>query len=161
MLSRRRLIDAATRLAAFVGLVGQPTHAAIDEGTFAAYVDTLIPDDESGPGALRLGVDAQLAGGADADYAAMIEELCRWLDERAKATGGRSFAALGGDERDAVVREAESSAPSSLPARAFRRTRQDAFALYYADARSWPGIGYRGPPQPDGFPDYAQPPREG
>jgi hypothetical protein len=51
--------------------------------------------------------------------------------------------------------------PDSLARRAFRRTRHEAFVHYYADARSWPAIGYGGPPQPDGFPDYAQPPRDG
>ncbi len=160
MLSRRRLINAATWLGAFVGLAGRRARAAIDERTFAAYVDTLIPDDGSVPGALRLGIDVQLTAAADPGYAALIDDFCGWLDERAQATGAQTFAQLDMSQREDVVRAAEAAAPGSLPHRAFVRTRHDAFALYYADARSWPAIGYSGPPQPEGFPDYAGPPQE-
>ena len=41
----------------------------------------------------------------------------------------------------------------------FTVTRVIAFDLYYADPATWAGIpGYRGPPQPEGYPDHADPP---
>ncbi|MGE0120646.1 MAG: gluconate 2-dehydrogenase subunit 3 family protein [Dongiaceae bacterium] len=166
MQSRRRLLEAAARfgglawLAGLAGIVwrGRRAEAAADERTFDAYLDTLIPDEASAPGALRLGIRAQVAAGIG--DTGLIEQFCRWLDDRARAAGGRSFAGLAADAREAIVAAAEAAAPDTLPARAFRRTRHEAFAHYYADARSWPAVGYRGPPQPEGFPDYAQPPQD-
>lgn len=167
MQSRRRLLEAAARLglgAWLAGLAGgiwrrRGARAAADERTFRAYLDTLIPGDAGAPGAIGLGIPERLtAAGGDTG---MIAPFCRWLDARAEATGGGSFADLPIGERETIVQAAESAAPESLAYRAFRRTRHDALAHYYADARSWPGIGYHGPPQPGGFPDYAQPPRDG
>jgi hypothetical protein len=167
MQSRRRLLDAAARLgliAWLAGLVGalrggRDASAADDERTFRAYLDALIPGDDGGPGALALGIAERLrAAGTVAD---LIGPFCAWLDARARDAGGASFAELPADARAAIVQAAELAVPDSLARRAFRRTRHEAFAHYYGDARSWPGIGYRGPPQPDGFPDYAQPPKEG
>jgi hypothetical protein len=167
MQSRRRLLDAAARLglvAWLAGLAGalwrgRGAGAADDEPTFRAYIDTLIPGDAESPGALALGIAERLrASGSAAD---LIAPFCAWLDARAREAGGGSFADLPAGAREAIVQAAELAVPDSLARRAFRRTRHEAFAHYYADARSWPGIGYRGPPQPEGFPDYAQPPRDG
>lgn len=166
MQSRRRLLDAATRfglVAWLAGLAGglwrgRGARAADEERTFRAYLDTLIPGDAEAPGALALGLPEQLRAGAAADA---IAPFCAWLDARAREAGGVSFADLRVGQREAIVEMAELAVPDSLARRAFRRTRHEALARYYADARSWPGIGYRGPPQPDGFPDYAQPPRDG
>ncbi len=55
--------------------------------------------------------------------------------------------------------QTRNSAADSPARRAFARTREDAFAAFYGDPRAWPGIGYRGPPQPEGFPDYDRPPQ--
>jgi hypothetical protein len=167
MQSRRRLLEVAGRfglVAWLAGLAGglwrgRGARAADEERAFMAYLDTLIPGDGEAPGALALGIPERLrAAGAAAD---LIAPFCTWLDARAREAGGRSFADLPVAAREAIVQAAELAAPDSLARRAFRRTRHEAFATYYADARSWPGIGYRGPPQPDGFPDYAQPPRDG
>jgi len=167
MQSRRKLLDAAARfgLVAWVaGLAGtfrrgRGARAADHERTFRAYLDTLIPEDAGAPGAVALGIPERLmAAGTAAD---VIAPFCAWLDARARDAGGGSFADLTAGEREAIVQAAESAVPDSPARHAFRRTRHEAFAHYYADARSWAAIGYRGPPQPDGFPDYAQPPRDG
>ena len=168
MLSRRRLFEGAARIAglAWLAAIGamwrRPRARAADERTLAAYLDTLIPADQEDPGAIALGVPARLSAAAasNAEYAGLLEQFGRWLDERARATGSHAFGDLEIGEREAIVRAAESADPTSLPYRAFQRTRQDAFAHYYADARSWPGIGYHGPPQPDGFRDYNLPPQD-
>jgi hypothetical protein len=164
MLARRRLLEAARLglfglLAAVVGgFRGRPARAEVDGRSFTAYLDALIPDDEGTPGAVQLGIDRQLIDAADAEHAGEIEQFCRWLEERARAMGGRSFAELSENARNAILGQAESAAPDALPGRVFRRTRLEALTHYYADARSWPAIGYGGPPQPAGFPDYARAP---
>ncbi len=169
MLSRRTLFDGAARvvgltwLAATMGAIWRGRNAcAADQRTLDAYLDTLIPADAEGPGALQLGVPERLSAiaAADGDYSGLIEQLVRWLDERAQALGEVGFADLDGEARETIVRAAESAAAGSPARRAFARTRQDAFAAFYGDPRAWPGIGYRGPPQPEGFPDYDRPPQE-
>jgi len=164
--SRRRFFGSAMRLGLLAWIAGlgglawrRRARAADDSRTFRACLDTLIPDEPDAPGAIHLGIAERVtASMGDAD---MIAEFCGWLDARAQTAGGRPFADLPAEERDAILRAADSAAPESLAQRAFRRTRHEAYAHYYADARAWPGIGYRGPPQPDGFPDYARPPEGG
>jgi hypothetical protein len=170
MLARRRLLEAAGRLGIVAWAAGALTtvwrgrgaRAAVDARTFPAYLDTLIPPDAEGPGALQLGVPERLStiAAADGGYADLIEQFTRWLDERAQALGGVGFADLDDSARATVVRAAESATASSPARRAFARTRDDAFAAFYGDPRAWPAVGYRGPPQPEGFPDYDHPPQE-
>jgi len=167
ILTRRGLLGMARSglIAAMAGLLGLVRHAkmarAVDERWLPAYLDTLIPGDTEGPGALQLGVPERLSAIAAADgaYASLVEQFGRWLDERARAAGGVGFADLDRDARETIVRAAESAAADSPARRAFARTREDAFAAFYGDPRAWPGIGYRGPPQPEGFPDYDRPPQ--
>jgi hypothetical protein len=42
--------------------------------------------------------------------------------------------------------------------RFFKTIREDVFFGYYSNPISWKVIGYFGPPQPVGYPDYAEPP---
>ncbi len=169
MFTRRQLLEAAGRIGVVAWAVGALAAVwrgrmaqAADARTFPAYLDTLIPADAEGPGALQLGVPERLStvAAADSGYADLIEQFARWLDERAQALGGAGFADLDGESRATVVRAAESAAAGSLARRAFARTRDDAFAAFYGDPRAWPAIGYRGPPQPEGFPDYDRAPQE-
>jgi hypothetical protein len=169
MLTRRRLVEAAGRIGIVAWAVGalatiwrgRAAEAAIDARTFPAYLDTLIPADAEGPGALQLGVPGRLnaIAAADCGYADLVEQFVRWLDERARALAGVGFADLDSEARETIVRAAEAAAADSPARRAFARTREDAFAAFYGDPRAWPGIGYRGPPQPEGFPDYDRPPQ--
>jgi len=169
MLSRRRLLDTAARtglrgwLATWlVGLWHPPaTAAAAWERTLPACLDALIPADGDNPGALQLGVPQRLAAAAaqDRGYADMLDQFSRWLDAQAKAAGAASFTDLADAERETVLRAAEAAEAGSVPRIAFARLRRDAFTSFYADPRSWPAMGYAGPPQPNGFPDYAEPPR--
>jgi len=40
----------------------------------------------------------------------------------------------------------------------FKIIRQDVLNGYYSHPASWKGVGYFGPPQPNGYPDFASPP---
>jgi hypothetical protein len=126
-----------------------------------AYLDALIPDDELGPGALELGVDRRMIARARESrrYGTFLDQGCRWLDDEAKERGAESFADLSEEGRNDVVALAAAAEPNTPPQRFFRATRHAAFFLYYAEPRAWAAIGYDGPPQPEGFMDYAAPPR--
>jgi hypothetical protein len=83
-----------------------------------------------------------------------------WLNKQARAGYGRDFPLLDEGSREEVVRQAEAAGYDTLPRVFFERTRADAFFHYYGRPESWRGMAhYRGPPQPLGFMDYAQPPR--
>ena len=141
------------------GLVSSQA-ASSDRRTFAAYLDSLLPNDELGPGALRLGVLEQIEAAAaqSAEYRRLVELGCAWLDEQAAFFGAKDFGALGENERGRIVLLAAERDPGSLPRSFFDLTRDAAFRIYWAKPEAWAAIGYGGPPQPDGFVDYALPP---
>jgi hypothetical protein len=56
------------------------------------------------------------------------------------------------------VTQAAAAALGSPPRAFFNRTRDDAMEAFYSDPRNWPAVGFRGPPQPEGYPDFAEPP---
>ena len=128
---------------------------------FPAYVDTLIPEDET-PGGVALGVDRQIVATAKNDdkYRYLLSRGCRWLDEQARQHGADNFAALQLGDREAIVSAAEASPARSLAHVFFDATRDDALFFYYSNPNSWPGLGFKGPPQPAGDKEYARPPTE-
>lgn len=125
-------------------------------GTLEAFLDTLIPADST-PGALELGVAGKILVTAreDAGYRRLIRKGCGWLDGKARGRKADSFFSLDGQGREILVAEAAEHAQGSLPRIFFERMRNDAFSHFYAHPASWKGLRYKGPPQPDGYPDYA------
>ena len=132
-----------------------------EQSTFAAYLDTLIPEDET-PSATQVGVAEKIMAKSKADprYTQLIQEGCKWLDKQAGQYNAANFSTLSEAQRDTIVRLASEGHAGSLPLGFFGQTRQDAFFYYYAQSRSWPGLGYPGSPQPQGFPDYTSAPRK-
>lgn len=124
------------------------------------FVDTLIPEDIT-PCATRLGVAGALINTArtDSNIAMLLAAGCDWLDRTAREQGMDEFAQLDQTARETVVRTAEQSPPHSLPSAFFKTIRHHTFRHYYAQPASWHGLGFSGPPQPRGFPEYAQPPK--
>lgn len=167
--SRRILLGAAARTGVVAwfatvlqgALRGRMVRAAALPATLTAYLDTLIPAEGEAPSASAVGVDSQfaIAASRDSRFAALLESGTRWLDQRARESGGGTFASLAEERRAAIVGMADAADRSTLERQFFDLTRREAFRIYYADARTWPSIGYDGPPQPRGFPAYAQPPR--
>jgi hypothetical protein len=163
--ARRRFVIGSALGCMFAGAA--PTRAASAPSpapaaaTLRAYVDTLLPADET-PSGTALGVDERLLAVAKQrqDYRRMLDWGLDWLNAQARARYLRDFPQLDEAQRDAVLRIAATGGYGT-PARVFfERTRADAFTHYYARPESWRGIvQYRGPPQPLGFADYAQPPR--
>jgi hypothetical protein len=127
---------------------------------FPAWLDTLIPADEA-PSATALGLDAAtLAEGPNKSQFLRIATLgCGWLDGEARKLGAAGFVALDQPTRDRIAEAAQNSPPRSMPWAFFNTTRAVAFAHYYARPESWAGLGISRPPQPEGYPDHADPPR--
>lgn len=126
-----------------------------EERTLDSLVDTLIPEDET-PGAIQLGVAEMMKSKAAADnrYRFLIKKGCTWLDKMARGLNVRDFTSLKTDDRDAIIGNALNSEPDSVQRICLYRMRADAFYYYYGHRKSWTQIGYKGPPQPYGFPDY-------
>jgi hypothetical protein len=144
-------------------LLAAPAEETVRQISLSAltpYLDTLIPEDGM-PSASQLGVDQALIAlvRRQQRYARLVGLGCLWLDEQARARGAENFAALPEAEREALVARAEQSPVSSLPRVFFTFTQRQAFTHYYAQPAAWAGLGFAGPPQPVGFPDFAKPPR--
>ena len=168
-LTRRILLRFFARAGLVLGFAPIATDAIAQDGldpairrTLASYLDTLIPDDEASPGAVKAGIDKRFAALAEANpqFRKLIVAGCRWLDGEAVKAGARSFPGLDEDKRNAIIGRASRSARRSVPRQFFDRTRRPAFVLYYGIATSWSAIGYSGPPQPAGFLDYAESPEQ-
>jgi hypothetical protein len=127
--------------------------------TLEAYLDTLIPSDKT-PGALQLGIPNRIIAKTETDrkYRRLIKKGCHWLDGKAKEYQTENFASLRYPDREKVIATASGKKWSSPPKIFFEQTRSDAFFFYYAEPESWVILGYKGPPQPYGFPDYISPP---
>ena len=140
-------------------VLGIPSESRDPLHSFPAYLDTLVPADET-PSATILGVDKQILAKAATlpEYTHLIQQGCRWLDTQAFQYKMRDFPALQERARIAVVEQAAAARPRSLPRVFFEATRSDAFFYYYGHPESWPGLGFQGPPQPHGYLDYTQSP---
>ena len=166
--TRRFFLRALARSAALLGFgwisagsAAADTSAASKDRNLAAYLDTLIPDDDLGPGAVRLGVDKEFIAIAanNPPLRAFLDAGLAWLDEQAKWGGAQEFAALSEAGRETVVSLAAQAELGSLPRGFFENTRSLVFFRYYAHPQAWTAIGYDGPPQPEGFTDYTDPPK--
>ena len=166
-LSRRgflRLLLALSALLPARLLLAAPVDKAtrrISVRALGPYLDTLIPEDST-PSATQLGVDKALIDLARKrpQVARLIGLGCAWLDAQASERGAEGFAALDAAGREAVVALAEQSPARSLPRAFFELTQRQAFSHYYAQPAAWNGLGFAGPPQPMGFLDFAEPPKE-
>jgi len=163
--SRRGFLKWSTVVWALTRLL--PVHAARPpakpsfDATLGAWLDTLIPADET-PSATQLGVDRMMLAAArnDSDYRIVLDFGRKWLDAQARSRGATEFAALDVAGREAIA--ARAAGAGEAPEYYFYlSTREEAFAFYYAQPESWPGMGYRGPPQPLGHMDYARKPGHG
>lgn len=121
-----------------------------------AFLDTLIPADDS-PAATQLGMDKQMIAHAAAivNYSRLLQLGCAWLDAQALSMGSVDFGQLGQQEMENITRLAEQSPGDSVQKLFFERVKSDLFTFYYSNPASWPALGFAGPPQPAGYPDFA------
>lgn len=161
---RRRFIGLALGLTALAPLRLGAAESVADRlqrgQVLRGFLDTLLPADGTAS-ATELGVDRLLLEQAadDPALARLIALGCDWLDQAARRHGKPDFPSLSEPRREALLAEAEQATIGSVPGAFFHTLRHHAFGHYYADPRTWTALGYTGPPQPIGFPDFAEPPK--
>ncbi len=123
----------------------------------APYLDTLLPGDGA-PSASQLSIHELVVDHAMEipDYVQLLSLGCQWLN--GQAGPGADFGMLGEAARVRLVTLLEHAEQGSIARQFFDRTLFDAMQFYYAHPRSWTALGFAGPPQPVGFPDYRQAP---
>lgn len=124
------------------------------------YLESLLPAEGALPGGLEVGVPGALLEKAYTipAYERLLQNGGRWLEREARQSYRATFSALSEGQREKIVEKAERSPPGSLPRVFFQRTRVDAFEIYYSHPQVWAALGFDGPPQPLGYPDFANPP---
>ncbi len=157
----RRVIDARLATPRAPRFLSRPEWLVAD-----ALLRRILPIDEDAVPLVAL-LDAKLLadngdGFRDADMPYMREAWQRGLaalDADAAANHpGRGFAALGGDEQDALLRRMQAGEASGDPWHAIdpkkfftRRVLVDVPALYYGQPAAWNEIGFGGPASPRGY----------
>lgn len=124
--------------------------------TVTAVTDLIFPGDGELPGATELKIHNRII--AMADLHETMAYGVAWLDSWAKTNGVSDFLAL--DER------ARSAAIEAAFASEIEDAKQFVVLLryhgglnYYSEPRVKNAFSYTGPPQPEGFPDFQNPPR--
>jgi hypothetical protein len=123
----------------------------------SSYLDTLFPG-EGLPRASELKLHEYLVTHAleVENYVQLLSLGCYWLN--AQSAPGGNFVLIDEAMKVDLVTRMETSTAGSLERQFFERTLSDATKFYYAHPRTWRGLGFKGPPQPTGFPDYARAP---
>jgi len=123
--------------------------------TVAAVIDLMFPGDGL-PGAIELGIHDRIV--AMADLQPMMAYGVFWLDRQAASRGGSDF--LGLDEAGRTVALAAAFASEDVAARQFADTLRFYGGLaYYSEPAIKAAFSYTGPPQPEGFADFEDPPK--
>lgn len=150
-LARRQLVGAAMA----AGVAPRHALAADPPDALLAWLRTLVAD-EAAAGLTAAGVRAHPNTSAQER---LLKAGLEWLDVQARAQGAAGFTALPAEARARLALATQMAGDRSLQRGFFTVTRVIAFDLYYADPATWAGIpDYRGPPQPEGYPDHADPP---
>ena len=124
--------------------------SSLEQTTFAAFLDVLLPRDDLSGSATDLRVDGQLwaLAGDDARFRRLIELGCQWMN----MTGGPPFTELSAGQQIAVVEWMSHSDWDQVPRRFYELVRQTAVTAYYSDPAAWRGMTIVRPPQPLGYP---------
>jgi len=117
--------------------------------------DLMFPGDGL-PGATELGVHKRIV--AKSDLHEMMAYGVGWLDRQAKSQGAPDFLALDESARLAAVEAAFASEDDD--AKQFVLTLRFYGGLdYYSEPVIKAAFPYTGPPQPEGFADFQDPPK--
>src|SRR5262249_41043711 len=123
--------------------------------TVKELIDLMFPGDGL-PGAAELQIHDRVI--AMSDLHEMMVDGVGWLDSWAKTNGASDFLALGESTKSAAIDAAFASKPEQ--ARQFALTLRYYGGLnYYTEPKIKAAFPYTGPPQPEGFSDFQDPPR--
>ncbi len=150
------LFGAAAALVRNLGSFLQPHFDAHTARSVKVVTDLMFPGNDGLPGAIELNVHDRIIAMDDL-HEAMAYGVS-WLDSWARSKGASDF--LGLDE------SARSAAIDAAFASDIEDARQFAVLLryygglnYYSEPRIKSAFAYTGPPQPEGFPDFQDPPK--
>jgi Gluconate 2-dehydrogenase subunit 3 len=133
----------------------QPAFNEHTAQTVMAVTDLMFPGNGL-PGASELGVHNRIV--AMSDLHDMMRDGVDWLDQLAKGQGATDFLTLDESTRLAAVEAASSS--ENEEARQFVLSLRYYGALnYYSEPAIKAAFPYTGPPQPEGFADFQDPPK--
>ncbi len=162
-----------------------PFFTAHEFRTLSLLTAHIVPDEENipGAGALQAATTIEQRIHGHQSMERRYRQGLRWLDQAAARTFGRGkrFLDLTTQQQEALLKQADAELSRRLdPAvnvmeRAWRKydilyndlfglgsgvtffalARDDTFEAVYGDPRSWPALGYDGPPQPRGYWDGA------
>jgi len=126
---------------------------------FRQFLDALIPEDIT-PSASQVNLDNDLLEHASKirNYEKLIALGCQWLNSQSNIFYKLPFINLNLEQKNKIVEVASNSHTNTIPGQFFNRIRQDAYIFYYAKPASWQGLIFSRPPQPQGYPDYAESP---
>lgn len=123
--------------------------------TVAAVIDLMFPGDGL-PGAIELGIHDRIV--AMADLKATMAYGAFWLDRQAAGQGGKDFLDL--DEAGRTDALTAAFASADVAASQFAVTLRFYGGLaYYSEPAIKAAFSYTGPPQPEGFADFEDPPK--
>jgi len=123
--------------------------------TVAAVTDLMFPGDGL-PKATELGIHNRII--AMPDLRSLLIDGAVWLDGQAKHQGAPNFLAL--DERAKLAAVETAFASKDDAARQFVYTlRFHAGLFYYTEPMIKAAFPFTGPPQPNGFADFQDPPK--
>lgn len=129
--------------------------------TLDRVVDLIAPA-EGGPGALALGIPADVVAGLGQQGLTLqtLEQACERLGQLARERFQRDFLALPPNQQAQVLAELlpDTLGAVDAPRVALYRLRERVLQLYLARPETWPAFGLSGAPQPVGFMDYRQAP---
>jgi len=130
--------------------------------TLTRVVDLLVPSDDT-PGAIDLGIDRSILARFEAtrQEARRLADVCLALDRLARGLQGSDFLSAAEAAQIEVITGLMVKERNPAVARALRALRRQTMTLYYSRPESWTGLGIHAPPQPAGYPDYADPPSAG
>lgn len=133
--------------------------AAVDRETLAALMDVLGPTAEFPP-PLRAALLERLVedGESKRQTRRALVEGVRLLNHAARDRGARDFVTLDRDQQEAVVEACAAAAEGSLPLFFYRTVRGRTMQLVYSQPLAWRRLRFPHPPQPDGYPNYREPP---
>lgn len=126
--------------------------------TIAAVADVMFPGDELPP-ASALGIVGRVLDRVltKPEIRILIQKGIDFLNAEAVRQGATDFAALDGARRAAAVDAAFGSSEHALQ-QFVLALRFHLGTAYYSETAIKASFAYTGPPQPDGFPDFQDPP---
>jgi hypothetical protein len=149
------LLGGAAMLWRNLALFWLPRYNEHVERTVTAVTDLMFPGDRL-PGATAFGIHNRIS--AMSDLHALMTAGVGWLDEQATRQGAPDFLALDEAGRLSAVEAAFASNDDDAKQFAFE-LRFHVGSIYYSEPVIKAAFPYSGPPQPEGFADFSDPPR--